>query len=156
MGDALQPTINEGDVLLSDRSHTKPQSGQLFVLHTPDGLIVKRLRRTGCRWMLISDNPAYEPRPVGISVRVRGVDTPEIRGKCDSEKARARQAWDYVKALLGAAQQVELRDIERGKYFRLVAAVESDGQYLAATLIEAGYGWPYTGGRRRGWCSDAP
>ena len=119
MGDALQPTINEGDVLLSDRSHTKP-------------------------------------RPVGrenrIPVRVRGVDTPEIRDKCDSEKARARHARDYVKALLGAAQQIELRDIERGKYFWLVADVEIDGQNLAAALIEAGHGRP--GGRRRGWCSN--
>ena len=110
--------------------------------------------------MLISDNPAYEPCPVGrenrIPVRVRGVDTPKIRGKCDSENARARQARDYVKALLGAAQQVELHDIECGKYFRLVADVEIDGQDLAAPLIEAGYDRPYTEGRRRVWCSDAP
>ena len=112
MGDALQPTINEGDVLLSDRSHTKP-------------------------------------RPVGrenrIPVRVRGVDTPEVRGKCASEKARARQARDYVKALLGTARQIELRDTERGKYFRLVADVEVDRQDLAATLIEAVHRGPPPG-----------
>ena len=70
MGDALQPTIDEGDVLLSDRSHTEPRSGQLFVLHTPDGLIVKRLRRTGRRWMLISDNPAYALHLAAVNIRL--------------------------------------------------------------------------------------
>ena len=33
------------------------------------------------------------------SVRVDGVDTPEIRGKCEAEKQKAIEARDYVKSL---------------------------------------------------------
>lgn len=55
--------------------------------------------------------------------RVRGVDTPEIRGRCEAEKTKAREARDYVAGLLAAAQQIELRNVARGKYFRLVADV---------------------------------
>ena len=34
------------------------------------------------------------------SVRVDGVDTPEIRGKCEAEKQKAIEARDYVKGLV--------------------------------------------------------
>ena len=56
-----------------------------------------------------------------IPVRVSGVDTPEIRGHCDVEKSQARKARDYVADLLFDARRIELRAIEHGKYFRLVA-----------------------------------
>ena len=82
------------------------------------------------------------------SVRVRGVDTPEIRGKCAAEKAAAIAARDFV---LGDA--VTLAGVAHGKYAGRVVAdvVLSDGRNLATVLIEAGYA-PYEGGQRRGWC----
>ena len=89
----------------------------------------------------------------GISVRVRGVDTPEIRGKCDSEKALAIQARDYVRNLLTGESVVQLRNIERGKYFRLVADVYSGDISISRELIIRGYGRPYDGQSSRGaWC----
>ena len=35
-------------------------------------------------------------------VRVAGVDTPEIRGKCQAEKDLAIQARDFVRSLVGS------------------------------------------------------
>ncbi len=35
-----------------------------------------------------------------ISVRIRGIDTPEIRGKCEAEKRKAKAARDYLRNLL--------------------------------------------------------
>ena len=35
-----------------------------------------------------------------ISARIRGIDTPEIRGKCAAEKRKAKAARDYLRALL--------------------------------------------------------
>ena len=87
-----------------------------------------------------------------IPIRVRGVDTPEIRGQCEAEKMRARKARDFAARLLSKAGRSELRNIERGKYFRLVADVWVDGRNLATALIEAGLGRHYDGGRREGWC----
>ena len=91
-----------------------------------------------------------------IRVRVRGVDSPEIRNsKCKQEKILARKARSFTARLLWTAQKIELRAIERGKYFRLLADVVFDGQDLAAALIESGHGRPYMGkGSRPDWCGE--
>lgn len=87
-----------------------------------------------------------------IGVRVRGVDTPEIRGKCGYERSRARAARDFVRQHLSQARYIHLVNIERGKYFRLIADVYYDGKNLAHVLIQNGHGRPYAGGSRSGWC----
>lgn len=87
-----------------------------------------------------------------IGVRVRGVDTPEIRGDCEVEKEKAKEARDYVRARLEGADQVILENIERGKYFRVVATVRVDGESLADILLDRGLGREYGGGSRAGWC----
>lgn len=89
-----------------------------------------------------------------ISIRVRGLDTPEIRGKCDSEKAMARAARDRLREMLEGAESIELVDYERGKYFRLVATVMADGKDVAETLIGEGLARPYDGGKRESWCGS--
>ena len=92
-----------------------------------------------------------------IRVRVRGVDSPEIRNsKCKQEKILARKARSFTARLLWTAQKIELRAIERGKYFRLLADVVFDGQNLATALIESGHGRPYRGkGSRPDWCGES-
>lgn len=97
---------------------------------------------------------AQWPAIVGesISVRIRGIDTPEIRGKCEEEKIKARQARDYVADLLSDAEQVQLTNIERGKYFRLIADVLIDDQDLATQVLQQQLARPYEGGKRQPWC----
>ncbi len=87
-----------------------------------------------------------------ISIRVRGLDTPEIRGKCDTEKEMAQNARNRLQQLLEASELITLVDYERGKYFRLVATVMADGKDVAETLIGEGLARPYDGGKREGWC----
>ena len=59
---------------------------------------------------------------IRVGVRVDGVDTPEILGQCDEEKALAVRAGDRVRELMvGAA--VELRNVRRGKYAGRTPAV---------------------------------
>ncbi len=89
---------------------------------------------------------------VRTSVRVSGIDTPEIRGKCDQEKAMAREARDLARETVGAS--VTLRDVQLGKYAgRVVADVfTEDGRRLADVLLEAGLARVYDGGERLGWC----
>ena len=88
------------------------------------------------------------------SVRVLGVDTPEIRGRCDEEKQLALAARDFVRERVG--QTITLVGVERGKYAeRVVASVRlADRTDLAKALIEAGHGRPYDGGVREPWCAD--
>ncbi|RDH84025.1 MAG: nuclease [endosymbiont of Galathealinum brachiosum] len=87
-----------------------------------------------------------------ISVRVLGVDAPEIRGKCTSEKTAARLAKQFTVQFLRSGSYIELRNIKRGKYFRILADVFVDDQNLAKALIMAKHGRPYNGGKRQGWC----
>lgn len=66
-----------------------------------------------------------------ISIRVNGVDAPEIRGKCPEEKKMARDAKQFTVSQLRSAKKIELRNIRRGKYFRVLADVYVDGKNLA-------------------------
>ena len=71
-GDSMEPTIHDADLVAVDAGRTDPLDGHLFALRTDGGLVVKRLRRTGARWLLSSDNAAYAPRPVGEDDRILG------------------------------------------------------------------------------------
>lgn len=87
-----------------------------------------------------------------ISVRVRGIDTPEIRGKCPYEKQLAIDARDAAIEFLNGSK-LFISNIERGKYFRLVADVEVNGKSLSEHLLESGLAREYNGGRRLPWCN---
>jgi len=88
-----------------------------------------------------------------ISIRVNGIDTPEIRGKCEKEKYDAKQAKEMVADILKDAEQIVLRNMERGKYFRIAADVIVDGESLADVLVEAGVAVRYDGGKKiHKWC----
>ena len=62
------------------------------------------------------------------SVRVLGVDTPEIRGKCPEEKAKAIAAREFVKLTIrkhSIGDEVVLHNVKLGKYAgRVLADVE--------------------------------
>jgi len=89
---------------------------------------------------------------VNMPVRVLGIDTPEIRGKCQSEKDKAKEARLFTVNQLTQAKRIELVNIQRGKYFRLLAVVLVDGVSLADNLIERGLAVEYDGGRKKDWC----
>jgi len=88
------------------------------------------------------------------SVRVNGVDTPEIRGKCDAEKQKAIEARDFVKDLI-LGETIFLQNVKHGKYAgRVVADVKLEGgDNLATMIISQGLGREYHGGAREGWCA---
>lgn len=87
-----------------------------------------------------------------MPIRIKDIDTPELRGKCQAEKEAARAAKQFSVAKLRAGNIIQLRAIERGKYFRLLADVWIDGKSLGAALISAGHAVPYDGGKKVSWC----
>jgi len=86
-----------------------------------------------------------------ISIRLYGADTPEIRGKSEREKALAIDAKHYTLNALSNANIIELRNVSRGKYFRIVAEVYYDGHCLSDGLIDAGLAYKYSGGTKKSW-----
>ena len=87
-----------------------------------------------------------------IPIRVNGVDTPEIRGKCQYEKDLAFKARDFVRAKLANAKEIKLTNLQRGKYFRVVANVVVDGVSLERELLDNELAYEYSGGKKLSWC----
>jgi len=87
-----------------------------------------------------------------IAIRVNGVDTPEIRGKCQYENNLALEARDFVRDKLSNAKEIKLTNLQRGKYFRVVANVLVDGVSLEQELLDNKLAYEYSGGKKLSWC----
>lgn len=94
-----------------------------------------------------------------IPVRIEGIQAPERRSRCDTEaeKARERQlaadARIYLVGRLRGAEVVELRNIERGSFYRIIAEVWADGEDVGQEMLEVGHALPYVeGAGGRAWC----
>ena len=97
--------------------------------------------------------PGLPAALMNMSVRVAGIDAPEIKGKCESERKAAIEAREFVAAKLAGASAVQFCNPAWGKYAgRVLADVMIDGQSLGAMLLERGLARPYGGKRRAGWC----
>ncbi|MFC1549467.1 thermonuclease family protein [Nitrospirota bacterium] len=86
-----------------------------------------------------------------IGIRVNGIDTPEMRDKNPQVKALAIKAKEYAFKSLTEGKVIELRNMKRGKYFRIVADVYVDEVNLGKALVEAGLAVPYDGGTKPDW-----
>ena len=64
-GDAMEPTVQDGDLVAVDQHRTRPLDDELFAVLTESGLSVRRLHQTEEHWFLVSDNPAHLSRPLG-------------------------------------------------------------------------------------------
>ncbi|OFX12949.1 MAG: hypothetical protein A2516_04440 [Alphaproteobacteria bacterium RIFOXYD12_FULL_60_8] len=86
-------------------------------------------------------------------VRVDGVDTPEIKGKCPEEIALAQQAKAFVQVWAGEGR-VQLENIQLDKYAgRVLARVRNEaGERLDEGLLSQGLARPYEGEKRAPWC----
>lgn len=103
-----------------------------------------------CTVSLPGVHPLFGER---IDVRIAGIDTPEIKGKCEHEKALARSARDLVNETLATASNIDLEDLGRDKYFRIGARVMADGQDLGAELLRLRLAVIYNGGTKTApWC----
>ena len=86
-----------------------------------------------------------------ISIRIGSIDTAEMRDKRPKVLALARAAKRFAVAELRGAHNIELRNVRRGKYFRIVADVYVDGENLGDLLIKKGLAHRYAGGKKTPW-----
>jgi endonuclease YncB( thermonuclease family) len=88
---------------------------------------------------------------VVTAVRIRGIDTPELKGKCAFEREKAIAARERLRSLL--AGKVVLSEVELDKYSgRVDAIVTANGEDVAGILVADGLARQYTGGARGSWC----
>lgn len=92
------------------------------------------------------------------SVRIRGLDTPEIRGKCQAEKDLAQAAKQYLTKLIEAHNnRVRLTVIgcnqsKGGGFGRCLAHVYVGSSLVSDELIRVGLARPNEGEKRGPWC----
>lgn len=86
-----------------------------------------------------------------LSIRIKGIDAPEIRATRLCEREAARKAKDRL-AILIARQPVDLHHCERDKFYRLACnARTSSGTDVAQFMLEQGLAVPYANGTRINW-----
>ena len=81
---------------------------------------------------------------------MRGIDCPEIRTKSEKEKKLAIAAKEFAHELL-FEKEVEIKNIEREKYGRILCDVYVGGKNVCEAMLEAGHGRKYEGGKRGSW-----
>ena len=87
-----------------------------------------------------------------IAIRILGIDTPEIKGKCEEEKIVAIKARDFARKALFNAKTITLKNLKRDKYFRLLADVYFDDIDLANALLVNNFAVKYSGKKKPSWC----
>ncbi|MFM2281986.1 MAG: hypothetical protein RLZZ444_4217 [Pseudomonadota bacterium] len=108
--------------------------------------------------LLVTARPWPQHR-IAVLVRIRGIDTPELKSKCNGERRLAEQARKRLTEFLAEKEgrTLALSQISGDKYFgRVVADVSrSDGSDAASMLLGAGLAVTYQGGKKsRSVCAD--
>lgn len=86
-------------------------------------------------------------------IRILGIDTPEIKGQCKSEKDKAVQAKKYLQSILESSKEIKVVGNKADKYGRLLAFVYADGVSVSGLMLQANLARVYDGGKRESWCS---
>ena len=89
-----------------------------------------------------------------LSIRLRGIDAPEMRGKCQQEKELAKKSKDFLHFLV-KDDRFTLHNLERDKFFRVVADVKlSDARNVSDIMLFNNHAVEYDGGKKtHNWCS---
>ncbi len=91
-----------------------------------------------------------------ITVRLYGIDAPELRTIDTCEKIKALEAKHMINELLSKAKRVDLKGVQRDKYFRILAKVYADNVDVGDVLLKKGLAYAYYGDAkiRVNWCHD--
>ena len=137
---------------------------------TPARLPTAELRRAPfpgpypAQLLRVVDGDTFEARvrvwfgqEISTLIRIRGIDAPELKARCDQEAVRAAQARDLLQDFLESGV-ILLHDVAADKYFgRVVASVEiaadSSRDDVAALMVAANLARPYDGHRHETWCA---
>lgn len=105
----------------------------------------------------ITFNLPFYPDVIGdaISVRVLGIDAPEIKGSCDQESKDALYMKSIVHNEILNAKKIKIVNVQRDKYFRILGDVIYDGKSLKDFLLTFSIIHPYDGGTKTNhWCEN--
>ena len=90
---------------------------------------------------------------VTTRVRLRGIDTPELKARCMDERIKAEAARDALRSILDQGE-VGIVRVTLDKYGGRVIADASTRATpdVSSALLAAGHARRYAGARRESWC----
>lgn len=93
---------------------------------------------------VLVDAEPWPAQTIRVYVRLRDIDTPELKSKCSSLRATAKQAKSALMGML-IGQKISLHNISGGKYYgRILADIETDhGLNPGGELLQMGLAVPY-------------
>lgn len=96
----------------------------------------------------IASKLPYDESPLyRLSVRLNGIDCPEIKSKDEDEKKIAKEVRDALSNLI-YGKQIRLENVQTEKYGRILADVYLDNMHVNNWLITNRYAVAYDGGTK--------
>lgn len=92
-----------------------------------------------------------------VPVRIRHIDTAEMKGSGNCEKTMALKAKALTDSILSSAKKIDLENPGRDKYWRILADVRADGVLVSDVLLSKHLAIPYEGETKLkvNWCQMA-
>lgn len=99
----------------------------------------------------------FGTKPVKISIRMLGIDTPEIkRGKdrLDEERVAGLICRERLKVLVKNGAKLRIRDWDKYGGRMLGDVILDDGTSAVEAMIKEGYGREYNGEKKENWTKE--
>ena len=123
-----------------------PKDLALFVPPLKTGVVIKVY--DGDTITIASKVPGLYNSPIyKFSVRLNGIDTPEMRTKDEDEKEIAILARDALSEKI-MGKEIRLENVKTEKYGRLLCDIYLGQSHLNQWLIDNKYALPYDGGAK--------
>ena len=120
---------------LTEPTATAPETTEGKITQKYADVTVSRLLRVIDGDTFACDIDTHSPiAGKNISIRLRGINTPELRSRNPEERKSANLEKQRLSDLLNSARVIELRNIDRDKYFRIDADVYIDGVDILTKL----------------------
>ena len=89
-----------------------------------------------------------------MPVRLYGIDAPEIHGSGPEEHKMAEKARLFLQKKISHASDLELLNVRRDKYFRLLAELYVDHKNVSELMLSQKLVKPYQGGTKEPWVTE--
>lgn len=123
------------DIKAVPRFRAKPTRGRVVCVYDGDSVTVVAY---------------YQGELQKFSVRIRGVDAPEIRSSNPRERILAKKAKAFTESVC-SQRVVRLKNFGSDKYGRVLADVWVDGKSVGSSLIAAGFARVWDGKFMKPW-----
>lgn len=125
-------------------------------VHYVEGSVcAKNIKVIDCDTVLIDATP-WPSKTIRNYLRLRDIDTPELKSKCKEKRTDAYQAKQALTNLIGD-DAITLHHISDGKYYgRIFADIKTrSGLNASDQMLKIVHARPYKNGNRKGFCQTS-